>query len=171
MDTSRYAEYSLDDLRDVERRIDRERFPERYAALMAEIERRKAGAPQVLPSTPEPAWHARVREIYDALFGVTIALSMICALIFSLAMPVAHALIVNHATSAPTSTRTVPISTGQGKDHRTVYITPGESARLKQLGHLATFGILTVCPILFVVGLVAHALGIRIFDPRKEDSS
>ena len=39
---SEYERYSLDDLLDIERHLDREKFPARYAALQEEIERRRA---------------------------------------------------------------------------------------------------------------------------------
>ena len=169
----RYASYSLEDLRDVERRINREKFPQAYAALMAEIERREAGTPQVLeaPPKPEPLRHAKVREIYGAMFATTVALSMVCGLIFGLAVPVAHAFVMVHAAPAATATQTVPIRTGQGRDRRTVYITPGENARLQRLAQLATYGLSTGAPIVLALGFVAHGLGIRIFDPPKKDAA
>ena len=169
----RYEAYSLEDLRDVERHIDRKKFPERYTALMEEIARREAGAPQVLGALPKPEalWHATVREIYGAVFAITIAMSMICGLIFGLAVPVAHAFVAVHAAPAATATQTVPVTTGQGRDRRTVYITPGESARLQRLAQLATYGLSTVAPIVLVVGFVVHGLGIRIFDPPKKDTA
>lgn len=66
----RYAGYSLDDLRDVERRIDRAKFPERYTALMAEIERRE-GPRIFVPREPEAEWISQARRQCRALLMVT----------------------------------------------------------------------------------------------------
>jgi hypothetical protein len=117
MDTSRYTEYSLDDLRDVERRIDREKFPERYAALRAEIERREADAP--LPWEPKPAWHKKVRQAHMRIF-----LSVWFGCLASAAV---DGWVAEHAKLRPTATHTQARQIRIAKSRMvTVYTTRGQ---------------------------------------------
>lgn len=52
-DTPDYTRYSFDDLLDVERRINKRLYPERYALVLQEIEKRR-NAPKPVPVASEP---------------------------------------------------------------------------------------------------------------------
>lgn len=109
----RYAGYSMADLRDVERHINRAKFPETYAALKAEIERRE-GARIVVPREPEPEWiRLARRQCQRLVVAACVGGASFCGLSVWL-----HA----HASARPDASHSVRLESGAG------YIMPEEKA-------------------------------------------
>ncbi len=83
-----YSKYSVHDLRDVERRIDRERFPERYARLRAELDARDPDGLGDLPVEDGKSLPPRLARVHETLAGFLIGGSSALAIgriLFSLA--------------------------------------------------------------------------------------
>ena len=109
----RYASYSLKDLRDVERHINREKFPLTYAALMAEIERR-VGPRILVPREPQPEWIRQARRQCRRL--------VVAAWLGSVLFIGADPWLRSHASLRPSASHSVRLGFGRG------YITPQQKA-------------------------------------------
>ena len=108
----RYEAYSLGDLRDVERHLDREKFPATFAALKAEIEKRE-GVRVLAPSEPEPEWIRLARRQCRRL--------VVAAWVGTASFCVLNVWLHDHAPTTPDASHSVRLGSGS-------YITPEEKA-------------------------------------------
>lgn len=66
-DTPNYAEYSLEDLHDVRRRINREKYPERYRLVVEEIVRREQQRARDPHRAEAPSQESQEQDLTSAM--------------------------------------------------------------------------------------------------------